>query len=603
MQKDFIAVMRKENKPSLKMRGERELLLGIWDHLDDKQRLKVLVALLLMLVSGLAEVVSLAAVVPFLGVISNPNQLWEIQIIQTIARSLSLREPTELLIPITVLFGTAALIAGSIRLLNLWVNGRLAAAIGSDLSCESYKRTLYQPYAVHVRRNSSEVITKVTTQTQQVVIVLNAFLQLVTATVVAASLITTLLLIDWQVACTAISVFGTAYVLLSLTAKRKLEIISRQIADASELQLRVLQEGLGAIRDVLLDSNQETYLSSYRRADIPMRLRQAQSTFLGSCPRYGLEALGLVLIAIMTLFLNTQRGETTTVIPILGTLALGSQRLLPALQQIYGNWALMKSRQSALEDVLTMLDQKMPRTSIVEEALPLNHTLNIKDVSFKYMPESEYVLRGICLEIKRGERIGVIGSTGSGKSTLVDLIMGLLEPTEGKIEVDGIDLHAPNAQIGIDNWRATIAHVPQTIFLSDSTITENIAFGIPWKQIDHEKVRKAAKHAQISGFIESLPDGFAASVGERGISLSGGQRQRIGIARALYKHASVMVFDEATSALDNETEAAVMSALDRRTKDLTVIMIAHRLSTLKYCDRIIKLENGRVTETTLKQGI
>ncbi len=547
-----------------------------------------------MLASGVAEVGSLAAVVPFLAVLSDPQRLWQLPLVQSVAAGLGISAAQNLLLPVTLLFGLATVLAAAVRLLNLWLNGRLAAAIGSDLSCDAYQRMLYQPYAVHVQRNSSGVITGITTQTLQVVLVLNATLQLVTASVVALGLLGALLAIDWPVACTAMAVFGTAYGVLSVTARRQLVTNSRLVADASQLQLKVLQEGLGAIRDVLLDGTQATYLAVYRQADLPMRQRQAQSTFLGAFPRYALEALGLVVIALLALLLSWQRDGSSAVISLLGTLALGSQRLLPALQQMYGSWALIKARQSAVVDVLAMLQQPVPHQALLPAPPPLllSQAVQLQRLRFRYGTDAPWVLDGIDLEIRWGERIGLIGSTGSGKSTLVDLLMGLLEPTAGRILIDGVDLHDPQQPERLTAWRATIAHVPQSIFLADSSIAENIAFGIPRDQIDLDRVRQAAAQAQIASFIESSPEGYNTFVGERGIRLSGGQRQRIGIARALYRQASVIVLDEATSALDTATEDAVMAALEGLSRQLTVVMIAHRLSTVARCDRVIRLQQG-----------
>lgn len=572
----------------------RSLLLGIWRHLSRQRRLQLGAALMLMLTSGVAEVGSLAAVVPFLAVLSDPQQLWQLPMVRSLAAGVGITAGQELLLPVTLLFGLAAVLAAAVRLLNLWLNGRLAAEIGSDLSCEAYRRTLHQPYAVHVQRNSSGVITAITTQIAQTVQVLNATLQLATAVVVALGLLGALLAIDWLVACTAMAVFGMAYGVLSVTARRRLAANSLIVAAASQQQLKALQEGLGAIRDVLLEGNQATYLAIYRRADRPMRLRQAQNIFLGAFPRYGLEALGLLLIAMLALLLSWQRGSSMAVIPLLGTLALGSQRLLPALQQIYGSWASIRSYGAGVEQVLAMLNQPLPRQALqpASPPLPLREALRLERLHFRYGPEAPWVLGGIDLKIRRGERIGLIGSTGSGKSTLVDLLMGLLTPTEGRILVDEADLHDPVYPERLAAWRAAIAHVPQSIFLVDSSIAENIAFGIPKEAIDLVRVREAAEQAQIAGFIESSPEGYDTFVGERGIRLSGGQRQRIGIARALYKQASVIVLDEATSALDTATEDAVLEALEGLSRQLTVVMIAHRLSTVARCDRVIHLEQG-----------
>ncbi len=572
----------------------RSLLLEVWLHLSWRRRLQLGGALLLMLATGVAEIVSLAAAVPFLSALTEPQMLWQLPIVQSNAAILGITDANQLLLPLTLLFGLAAVLAAAVRLLNLWLNGRLPAAIGSDLSCEAYKRTLYQPYAVHLQRNSSSAIAGITTNASQVVLVLTAALQLVTAAVVAVGLLGALIAIDWKVACTAMAVFGTAYGLLSLMARDQLAVNSRLVSNASQIQIKVLQEGLGSIRDVLLDGNQATYVDIYRKADVPMRRRQAQSTFLSTFPRYALEALGMALIALVALLLSWQRGGSSVVIPLLGSLALASQRLLPALQQIYGSWSLIKSRLSAVEDLLAMLQQPMPRQILQLEPLQLREGVKAEKLFFRYTPEAPRVLEGIDLEIRLGERIGLIGSTGSGKSTLADVLMGLLEPTAGHILIDGADLHDPHQPERLSAWRAAIAHVPQSIFLADSTIAENIAFGIPREKINHDRVEQAAEQSQIAGFIESSPEGYNTFVGERGVRLSGGQRQRIGIARALYKQSKVIVLDEATSALDTSTEDDVIAALECLSRELTLIMIAHRLSTVQRCDRVIKLVNGRI---------
>jgi ABC-type multidrug transport system fused ATPase/permease subunit len=479
-----------------------------------------------------------------------------------------------------------------VRLANLWLNGRLAAAIGSDLSCEAYRRTLYQPYRVHVQRNSSAVINTITAQIARTVVALNNLLQLTTASVVALALLTGLLLIDWKVALATATLFGGVYALLAVTTQRELSRNGQQIASASQQLLKALQEGLGAIRDVLLEGSQPLYLEIYRRADRVQRQRQAQNDFLAAFPRFTLEALGMVAIALLGGLLVLQRGSSGAVIPLLGALALGAQRLLPALQQVYAGWAALKGFNADLAGVLAMFEQPLPPSTDAAAPLPLVSSVELKAVRFSYSPDLPEVLKGLDLEIRRGERIGLIGSTGSGKSTTVDLLMGLLEPTAGQLLVDGCDIHDLRHPERLAAWRSAIAHVPQSIYLADSSIAENIAFGIPNKRIDMQRVRDAARQAQIAGFIESSSDSYASFVGERGIRLSGGQRQRIGIARALYKCATVLVFDEATSALDNETEQAVMEAIDGLSKELTIVMIAHRLSTVKRCDRVIRIVNG-----------
>ena len=548
-----------------------------------------------MLASGVAELLSLGAVMPFLAVLSDPQQLWQQPLAQHLAINIGLTSSSQLLIPATLLFASAAVLAAVIRTSNLWLNGRLAAAVGSDLSCEAYRRTLYQPYAVHVQRNSAEVITGTTTQISTTVVALNSLLQMITAAVVASGLLAGLLVIDAPVALGATVLFGTAYGVLAFIARRQLRSNGKEIVEASRQQLKALQEGLGAIRDVLLDGSQSTYLQIYRKADRPQRQLQAKNAFLGAFPRYALEALGIVAIALFGCLVVLQRGSGAASIPLLGALALGAQRLLPALQQVYVGWAGLRGYNAAMQSVLAMLNQPLPLQVIASEQLPLRHGIHLDNVFFSYGPGKPYVLTGLDFEISCGERIGLIGSTGSGKSTTTDLLMGLLVPTVGRVLIDGLDLHDPDHPERLVAWRSAVAHVPQSIYLADSSIAENIAFGVPRHQIDFARVKQAAEQAQIASFIETNPDGYASFVGERGIRLSGGQRQRIGIARALYKKSRILFFDEATSALDTRTEEAVMESINALSQSLTVIIIAHRISTVQSCDRVIRLANGAVS--------
>ena len=573
----------------------RTLVLGIWDHLSRRRRIQLGLLLIVMLASGGAEVMSLGAVLPFLAVLSDPERLWQQSLVQALAGRVGFTAANQLLLPATLAFAVTAVLAALIRLLNLWLNGRLAAAVGSDLSCETYRRTLYQPYGVHVQRNSATVISGVTGQIGGTVAALTALLQVITAAVVAVGLLSGLLLIDWAVALGAAALFGSVYGLLAITTRKELQRNSQLITAAARQQIKALQEGLGAIRDVLLDGNQRTYVAIYRQADRPQRQLLAKNQFLGTFPRYALEALGMVAIALLGGLLVLQNGSGAAVIPLLGALALGAQRLLPALQQVYGGWAVLKGANANMAAVLAMLNQPLPPQVSVAEPLPLREGILMEGVHFRYGPEQPEVLYELDLEIRRGERIGLIGSTGSGKSTTVDLLMGLLEPTAGRVLVDGADLHDPAHPERLAAWRGTIAHVPQSIYLADSSIAENIAFGVPRQQIDLARVKQAAEQAQIASFIEGSAEGYESFVGERGIRLSGGQRQRIGIARALYKQARVLVFDEATSALDTGTEEAVMGAVERLSKELTIVMIAHRLSTVQRCDRVIRLAQGAVS--------
>ena len=579
---------------SKKIVGEQtsKLLLGIWRHLSRRRRIQLFFLLLVVLASGVAEMVSLGALLPFLTALSNPDQLADNPLIDSLGRWIGFNTSNYILPAVSIVFACAAVVASSVRLLNLWLDGRLVAAVGSDLSCESYRRVLYQPYEFHIQQNSSKVITSTTTQINFTVVSLKAFLRLVSSCVISVSIISGLLLVDAKATLSSAFIFFAAYGFLFVSTRQKLKDNSRRIAFASRRQIKALQEGLGAIRDVILDNSQSEFLKIYRENDYPQRLLQAQNGFIINFPRYVLEAMGLVIIALWGGFLVNSRGSGENLIPLLGALALGAQRLLPALQQIYNGWSTLNANSTAISDVLEMLDRPLPGEVSNCEPFPLRECIRLEDVSFAYSTNQLPIVECLNLEIRSGEFLGIIGSTGSGKSTTIDLLMGLLSPGSGKILVDGLDVNSPSNVGLLRSWRSSIAHVPQSIYLSDCSIAENIAFGVPQHLIDIDRVILAAKWARIAEFIASCPDKYHTLVGERGVSLSGGQRQRIGLARAFYKRAQILVLDEATSALDVETEASVIKSINELGKPTTVIMIAHRLSTIKYCDRVIKMSNG-----------
>jgi len=565
-----------------------KILLGIWSHISKRRRGQFAMLIFLTVLSSLAEVVSLGAVLPFIGILTQPEKVFASPLLAGVVRMLGITTGAGLVLPLTIGFAVAALTAGALRLLLIWVSIRLGNDTGADLSIEVYRRTLYQNYSVHIARSSSEIISGITQKVGTATSTLLALVALMTSTALFVSILAMLLVLDPVVAIFAISSFGIAYGIIAWITRKRLADNGLSIAREQTQVVKALQEGLGSIRDVLLDGTQKFYCNVYRNAILQLQRAGGENTFINQAPRYAMEALGMALIAGFVLALSYRAGGVAAALPVLAMLALAAQRLLPLMQQLYGNWSVVASSKAALTDVLALLDQPLPKQATQPEPAPLalGKSIRFVNVFFKYNSNSPWVLEGLDLTIPKGARVGIIGSTGSGKSTAVDLLMGLLQPTHGEILVDNSPLDLTNQRA----WQRSVAHVPQSIFLSDASIAENIAFGIPIKQIDFERVRKAAEQARIADFIEGRPDGYGAVVGERGVRLSGGQRQRIGIARALYKQVSVLIFDEATSALDNETEQSVMQAIEGLSTELTLFIIAHRLTTLKKCDMIIKID-------------
>ncbi|MEI8033223.1 MAG: ABC transporter ATP-binding protein [Chlorobiaceae bacterium] len=568
------------------------LLRRLWRHVTPRRRGQFALLLVLMILASFAEILSIGAVLPFLAVLSAPERIFHLPALQSFIRVAGITHASQLLLPFTIIFGLAAFISGAIRLLLLWISTRLSYAIGADLSISIYRRTLYQPYAVHVARNSSEIINGIAGKTGNVINTLISLLNIISSLVILLAILIPLISVDPVIALAAFSGFGLIYAVIIKVSQRQVLHNSQRIAQESTKVIKSLQEGLGGIRDVLIDGTQATYCQIYSNADLPFRHAQGNNLFISMSPRYVLEALGMLLISGLAYMLAMQPDGFARAIPVLGALALGAQRLLPVLQLAYSSLSNIQGGQASLQDAIELLDQTLPdyADQPPSKPIPFSQKIELKNLSFRYTPQTPIVLDSLDLVINKGSRTGFIGVTGSGKSTLLDIIMGLLQPTSGTLELDGQVINSGNNRA----WQRHIAHVPQAIFLSDSTIEENIAFGIPKGQIDHERVEQAARQAQIADIIESWPKKYKTFVGERGIRLSGGQRQRIGIARALYKQADVIIFDEATSALDNETEKAVMDAIEGLGKDLTILIIAHRLTTLKNCTEIVDLADGGI---------
>lgn len=530
---------------------------------------------------------------PFIVALATPEKLYEFAFLIPILdwenslEFLSIREF------FTILFLSGILLSSGLRLLLLYINSRLSFAIGADLSIAMYSNTLYQPYSKHLERNSAEVISGITAKSKGVIsLILQPSLNFVTSFLVLAVMVIGLLSIDIFITLGCGFLIGITYYIVALISKRKLIQNGVLLAENASYIQKALQEGLGGIRDVIIDRSQNYYLSLYKNSESVYRNASAENLFIGSSPRIIVEAISIFVFVGMGIWLFETKNNFDSIFPILGAVALGAQKILPFFQQLYNSWTSLVAGTKILEDVLFLLDD----SSVVKVK---NNTLNrlsfqkqieLKNLSFVYSGRKEDVLTDVNVTIPKGSKIGIIGKTGSGKSTLTDILLGLLTPKSGIFSVDGIQINQDN----ITSWQSCIAHVPQTIFLSDASIAENIGFGITLSEIDMNLVKEVCIQAQLHSFIESLPETYNTFVGERGVRLSGGQRQRIGIARALYKKANLIIFDEATSALDVNTEEEIMESIFGLDENITIVIVAHRLSTIKKCDQVYEIVNQKL---------
>ena len=577
------------------------LLKRLWAHINERRRSQFWMLTSMSLLSSFGEVLSIGAVFPFLASLTNPNHLFELKVAQPAIHFLNITAPNQLLFPLTLIFCSAVLMAAVMRLRLLWANTRFSYATGADLSLDFYRRTLYQSYAIHCSRNSSEVISGIIYKVNGVISnTIAPIMTLINSIVIMVAILTTLLLFEPVVTLSAFGGMALIYTLTIRFTRKKILDNGKLIALKSDAVIKSLQEGLGGIRDVLIDGNQEIYSKIYSDADLQLRRAQGDNLFISSSPRYAMEAVGIIFIAILAYLLSLNSGNVSQAIPMLGALAIGSQRLLPVIQQAYAAWISLRGGQASLQNVLEFLDQPMPiKTNNADNTVIFQDRIELQHVSFTYQDNLPYVLQDINLSIKKGSRVGFIGTTGGGKSTLLDIIMGLLDPLSGFLAIDGKPISPSNKS----GWQSHIAHVPQFIFLADCSVAENIAFGVPKEKINYQRIQDVAAKAQIADTIESWPDKYQTYVGERGVRLSGGQRQRIGIARALYKQADVIIFDEATSALDSETEKDVMKSINALSENLTLLIIAHRLDTLEGCSNIVELNQGVIKKISSYEDI
>ena len=571
-----------------------DALRALYRTLSPRRRRQAVATIGLMLVGALAEVVSVGSILPFLAVLTNPSR---IQMTPFVGGVIAALPPGTNLVAVTAIaFIGLFIVSGLIRLALAWVSQGLAFNIAYDLSVTAFGRLIRQPYQYYVERHSGEALSQFEKLHWITFGTLLSGVQALISTVVAALLIALLVAINPRVALISAGFLIGTYLFISVTVQALLRRNSEAGSLHGTLRIKRVQEALGGIRDILLDRSQPAFEREFEYSANVFRRVSSINAFISQSPRILIEMIGMALIGGYAWSLAGSPGGLTAAIPMLGAFALGAQRLLPLLQQSYGGWSsFVSSRQNIFDvvDLVTLKVRALPEPPV--GTTMFRETIAFERVAFSYRTGGK-VLHDIDFIIRRGERIGIAGTTGSGKSTLMDLLLGLLEPSNGTILIDGRRLD-DSTRAG---WQSEIAHVPQAIYLADDTLAANIAFGVPSAEIDTARIVEAAASAGIGEFIAQLPDGYSTKTGERGIRLSGGQRQRIGIARALYKRASVLVFDEATSALDTRTEEGVMASVAGLAKDITIIMIAHRLTTLKDCDRVIHLEHGLIERVVEK---
>lgn len=573
------------------------MLARLWRLLEPTERRRVAGVVPILVVSALIEVVGVAAVIPFLTLLADPASFTVPEWLRAGLALEAIDDVTALLRWAGVAVAGVLVLANALLLMTNWWTLRFSWSLNHAISSRLVRRYLSQPYTFLLTRNTAAMANRVVVEVRQLIDQgVRAMLEVVTRSTVIIALVAFLVALDPRTALVAFVSLGGLYGVIFFVARRYLQRIGRESVEASDARLKAVNEALGGFKDLRVAGREASAHRKYMGPSRRYAEVQATAQAISGLPRYALEAVavgGLVLIAALT----TGRGTGATgALPLLGAYAFAGLRMMPAMQVLFNAVARMRFVTGSLDAVEGDLERDAELERISEEeppAMAFERSIELRDVTFTYPNWDEPALHKVSLTIEQRSSLAIVGRTGSGKTTLVDVVLGLLEPQEGTVSVDG----APVERSQLRSYRRLFGYVPQSIFLLDDTVARNVAFGLEDDEIDMDAVRSACREAQIADFVENeLPDGYHTNVGERGVRLSGGQRQRIGIARALYHQPAVLVFDEATSALDVHTERQMYEALAEIAEARTVLTIAHRLETVAKADRVVVLERGRVVD-------
>ncbi|MEX2375333.1 MAG: ATP-binding cassette domain-containing protein [Dehalococcoidia bacterium] len=564
--------------------------------LDRRERLKAIVIFVLMLASAAVEVLGVASVMPFVAVLGTPEIVTSNRVLSSIYSWTGLENERSFL----VLLGGAVLVIFLfgllLRALTTYALLRYSFVRAHRFSYSLLSTYLSMPFEFFSGRNTADLSRIIFSEVNEVTNgVLLPLLKLLSSALVVVGMFLLLLFVDPAVTATVSATLGGSFLLIYVLSRRALAKLGAERLSANSRRFVVANEALGGVKELKLMGREHGYLERFRKASLRFARMQSTAKTMGDVPHFAIQGIAFGGILILVLYLTSRYQTLDEAIPLIALYAFAGYRLLPALQEIFKNGTQIRFYQSALDNLHADLKPTRGSSRMAKEnhSAPPQGDIAMASISYAYPSAQGSVVSELSLTIPRGKCVAFVGSTGAGKSTAVDLMMGLLTPQSGTLSIGGVAITEQNLRA----WQQNIGYVPQSIYLADASVTENIAFGVPQGSIDQEAVERAAKSAHVHEFVAELVDGYDTKVGERGTRLSGGQRQRIGIARALYHDPDVLVFDEATSALDNATEAAVMEAVDRLAGHKTIILIAHRLTTVRRCDTIFLLSGGRLVGT------
>ena len=541
----------------------KNTLKNLFFHISKSRKVQLLILLIITFLTSIVEMLSVASVVPFIKAATSTSENFVLEK-SSILKFVSINNKKEAVFITGIIFSFFILINSLLRCLLIFITSKLSNIITAELSIKIYRASLFDSYSNHINKHTSNVISAVTQKVYQTYFTISSIITFVSSAFILIGLISVLIWINPKVMSFFIIFFSILYLAIVLLGKKTIKNNSQIINEEQNKIIFNLQNGLGSFRDIILDKTQEYFIKIFAKASLNKARREAVNNIIQSSPRYILEGMGVILATFLIIFWNYFMHSSNEIIeafPTLAAIAIGTQKILPLINNLYLNFSIFKGNVYQVDDVLNVLNKHAEKDKIKilvkEREINFKNFISFNNVDFSYEDKNEYILENINLEIKKGSKVGIIGKSGEGKSTFLDLLMGFLEPKRGLISVDGIKLSSET----LSSWQSKISHVPQKLFLSDSSILENIAFGRSIKDIDLNKVEIVSKKAQLGKFINSLKEGYHEQIGERGIKLSGGQIQRVGLARSLYKNSEIIIFDEATNSLDTETERLIMEEL------------------------------------------
>ncbi|MDB0030396.1 ABC transporter ATP-binding protein/permease [Opitutales bacterium] len=547
---------------------------------------------------AILEIIGVASIIPFMALVGDFNQLHNGGYISRIFENSGIQNETLFIFVLGLLVLLILILSATISVLTIWKISMFAADVGSEIASRLFLHYLKQDWLFHASGSSAQLTKKIAVEASRVSGGVIMPLMQMNARIVSTSLISfTLLVYDPKVAIVGFLVFAVSYFFLFKIVRFRLHQNGNNISMTNEDRFRLMNEGFGGIKDVFMFGRSSFFTTSFDKSSQKLAYSQGSNSALTQVPRYFMELVAFgAMITLILYLLITHNGKLAVMLPILSVYALAILKIIPAFQQIYGSLAKIKGNIAAFESIEKDLSDSfkidLESSDFDERHLLPNKQILLHDICFSYPNKKECTLKGITICIPANKVIGIVGPSGSGKSTIIDILLGLIVPQKGHIQIDNKIINDSNRR----SWQNVIGYVPQSIFLSEGSIAENVAFGLPQNKICTESVQKALKLANLDKFVENLEFGLETKVGERGVQLSGGQRQRVGIARALYNESEVLVFDEATSSLDGISEKMIMESIDKLSSSKTIVMVAHRLKTIKNCSKIFFVNNGKVED-------